>query len=99
MGILLNPELERRITEKIESGRYKSADEVVERSLELLDAREDAGRLANDELEPALSTRRPIWEIAAEIARRIPDEDAASLPRDLAANHDHYLYGAPKSSE
>ncbi len=25
-------------------------------------------------------------------------EDVASLPRDGAENHDHYLYGAPKKS-
>lgn len=43
MGILLNPELESRIAAKVQSGRYRSADEVVEKGLELLDARDGAG--------------------------------------------------------
>lgn len=41
----------------------------------------------------------PIWEIAAEIAAQISDEDWAKVPRDLAKNVDHYLYGAPKKED
>jgi predicted XRE-type DNA-binding protein len=40
--------------------------------------------------------RRPIWERIAEIAAEIPPEELERLPTDLAANHDHYLYGTPK---
>lgn len=39
---------------------------------------------------------RPIWEIAAEIAATVPDEEWAKVPNDLARNYKHYLYGAPK---
>jgi hypothetical protein len=31
-----------------------------------------------------------------ELAASIPEEEQARLPRDLASNLDHYLYGAPK---
>jgi len=41
-------------------------------------------------------TARPIWEEIIEIAERIPEEELDKLPRDLSANLDHYLYGAPK---
>ena len=39
---------------------------------------------------------RPIWEKIAEITARVPPEEWEKLPTDLAANHDHYLYGSPK---
>lgn len=43
--------------------------------------------------------RRPIWEIGAEIAASIPDEEAKKLPKDLSRNLDHYLYDVPKEEE
>ena len=36
MSISLSPELERQITERVESGEYDSVDEVVRYALELL---------------------------------------------------------------
>jgi hypothetical protein len=41
-------------------------------------------------------THKPIWQIAEEIRAGIPPEDLARLPRDGAAQHDHYIYGTPK---
>jgi predicted DNA-binding antitoxin AbrB/MazE fold protein len=32
-------------------------------------------------------------------ARRLPPDELENLPDDLAAEHDHYLYGTPKRSE
>jgi antitoxin component of MazEF toxin-antitoxin module len=32
-------------------------------------------------------------------ARALPSEVLAALPDDLAAQHDHYLYGTPKRPE
>ena len=40
MSISLSPELERQITEKVESGEYDSADEVVRDALRALSAAE-----------------------------------------------------------
>ena len=39
MEITLTPELEKLVNEEIESGRYKSASEVVREGLRLLEAR------------------------------------------------------------
>jgi hypothetical protein len=39
---------------------------------------------------------RPIEEIIAEIASEVPPEEWAKVPKDLAENLDHYLYGAPR---
>jgi hypothetical protein len=43
-------------------------------------------------------TNQPIWEFAQELMQDAPPEALALLPVDSARNHDHYLYGAPKSS-
>jgi len=37
-----------------------------------------------------------IWEVAAEIAQGIPEEELKAVPTDGALQHDHYLYNAPK---
>lgn len=41
----------------------------------------------------------PIWQVAAEIAKQVTDAEWANVPKDLARNVDHYLYGAPKKKE
>jgi hypothetical protein len=41
-------------------------------------------------------TGTPIWERLAASMRDLPQEALDTLPEDLAAQHDHYLYGAPK---
>jgi hypothetical protein len=41
----------------------------------------------------------PVWERIVEIGAAVPTEDWARVPRDLAKNLDHYLYGAPKEED
>ena len=69
MKISLSPDLERLIAEKVGSGRYHSADEVVREGLELLDERENEARIRGHE---------PTQAEAIERAREI-DPNAASL--------------------
>ena len=45
MTIAIKPELERKIADKVKSGRYASADDVVADALEVLDRAEAAERL------------------------------------------------------
>lgn len=92
MSIVLNQELERRVTARLQSGRYRSADQVIEEGLDLLEARDT-------ERAPVALDERPIWEVIAEISRSVPEEAWDDLPSDLSKNLDHYLYGAPKVSE
>jgi hypothetical protein len=40
--------------------------------------------------------KRPIWEVFADLARQIPEEELAKIPHDGSENLDGYLYGAPK---
>ncbi|MGA3372782.1 MAG: type II toxin-antitoxin system ParD family antitoxin [Terracidiphilus sp.] len=93
MSILLNPELEQRIAVKVQSGRYRSPAEVIEEGLDLLEARDLAPQTSAAPNEP------PIWETIVKIGKKIPEEEWAGIPTDLARNLDHYLYGSPKASE
>ena len=46
--------------------------------------------------EGGASAEKPIWEVAADLVRALPEDVLNSLPTDAAAQHDHYLYGTPK---
>jgi len=107
MKLSLSPETERLIEEKISSGRYQSADEVVREGLKLLDER-DNGRppCSSEETEPeqagpSVETAEKVTDLVElfdRIRRTVPDSEWEKLPRDLAANYEHYLYGSPKQS-
>ena len=71
MAIVLRAELERRIAERVQSGRYASVDEVVAEALAVLDRAEAAERLKAD-LRAGLDEGWP------------PAERGASLPADAA---------------
>lgn len=42
---------------------------------------------------------RPFWERIIELGASVPMEEWEKVPKDLAKNLDHYLYGAPKEEE
>ena len=93
MSILLNPEIEQRIAAKVQSGQYQTADEVVQQSLDLLEAR-DAGVE-----RPQTGEAQSIGEVFIRLGQQIPKEELANIPTDFARNIDHYLYGSPKEQE
>ena len=43
---------------------------------------------------PKTKKSTPVWEEVLRIAQSIPEPDLHKLPTDLAAHHDHYLYGS-----
>ena len=42
-------------------------------------------------VEVAVQLTQPLYQTLLDLAGTVPD-----LPTDMALNHDHYLYGAPK---
>lgn len=66
MNVSLTPELEKLVQEKVESGRYTSASEVVREALRLMEKRDQ--RLV--EREQALQA------FQAELDRRVAEADA-----------------------
>ena len=93
MGIAVHPDLERRIAAQVESGRYRTTDEVIQDGLDLLEARNANGAPPQEE------DGRSISEIIMQIGREVPEDAWRDVPTDLAKNLDHYFYGAPKESE
>jgi putative addiction module CopG family antidote len=92
MSIMLNPDLEPRITAKVQSGHYQSPAEVVQASLELLEARDAAVRKVSD------LVARPVWETVSELGQEVSQEEWAQVPSDLARDLDRHLYGAAKTA-
>lgn len=43
-------------------------------------------------------TKRPIWEIVAEIGAEISDEEWETVPNDASINYKYYLYGQPRKN-
>jgi hypothetical protein len=39
---------------------------------------------------------RELLALIEKFSKNIPKEELEKLPKDLAHNHDHYLYGTPK---
>lgn len=93
MSIALNPELEHRIAVKVQSGRYQSPSEVIQESLELLEARDASAQKNSEPQSP------PIWETVAHLGEEISVEEWIKIPPDLARNLDRHLYGSTKTSE
>ena len=58
----------------------------------ILDEVEAFGK-ENGEEEPL---NKPFWERTVERSKEVPDEVWEELPKDGAAEIDHYLYGSPK---
>jgi putative addiction module CopG family antidote len=76
-------------------GRFASESEVVDQALGLLEERERQ-RVETPEPADSPSAHKPIWEVIQEISATVPGEVWDTVPTDLAAQHDHYLYGTPK---
>jgi len=78
----------------------KLVNAYIDDSLESLNAQKENQKLIDEttngkgiSLEPE---EKPLWKRLMEIGAQVPDEEWAKLPRDLARNFEHYMYGAPK---
>jgi predicted DNA-binding antitoxin AbrB/MazE fold protein len=52
--------------------------------------------LDTTEDESSAAVDKPIWQVAEDLVCDIPQDVLNSIPTDGAAQHDHYLYAAPK---
>jgi putative addiction module CopG family antidote len=86
----LSPEVERLILEKVQTGRYRTADEVVLLGLTLLQQQEEA-------VAPVRSQTEDLATLFASITCEVPVADWDEVPTDLSVNLDHYLYNTQKS--
>jgi len=92
MKLSLSPETERLIEEKVSSGRYQSADEVVREGLKRLDERDNGGSMHSPR------NLGELVKLVESITAEIPDSVWENVPTDLSQNIDHYLYGTKKAT-
>ncbi len=57
MNVSLTPELEKMVNDKVRSGRYNSASEVVREGLRLLQDHDELKRIRQDELRREIMLR------------------------------------------
>lgn len=79
-----------KLIQEIERSPETFLEEFLDFILFAKNRRQDEFQLQETE------TYKPIWEVAADLVRDIPQEVLDTMPTDGAENHDHYLYGAPK---
>jgi hypothetical protein len=70
-----------------------STDALVREALERILAD------APDQVEEPNLESRPIWEVILDNMKDVPPQEFAKLPKDGASEHDHYLYGHPKTTQ
>jgi len=78
----------------------KLVNAYIDASLDILNALQEKHKMIGEtdngkviSLEPE---EKPFWKWLIEIGEQVPDEEWAKLPKDLARNFEHYMYGAPK---
>jgi Arc/MetJ-type ribon-helix-helix transcriptional regulator len=94
MTIRLPEDLERPILAAVRCGRYATLDDAMAEAASLL-----VKQLEQEQPQassPDATAHKPIWEVADELRKSIPQEEWDRLPADGASQHDHYIYGTPK---
>lgn len=78
----------------------KLVNAYIDASLESLSERKEnqkqIGESTNGKVISLESEEKPFWKWLIEIGEQVPDEEWAKIPKDLARNFEHYMYGAPK---
>ena len=83
------------IRSQMQSGRYRSENEVLDEALRLLEQHAQV-RGSIDQAEPAASEPVPAWQRVLDHMNAVPDEVFDRIPADSSEQLDHYLYGTPK---
>ena len=93
MEVHFTPEIEQKL-----KALAAQTGQGAERLVEEIVAGEVESRLHSAAASPA-PNRRHISAVIAEIMADVPLEVMASLPKDGASQHDHYIYGWPKRDQ
>jgi Arc/MetJ-type ribon-helix-helix transcriptional regulator len=98
MTIHVSKDAENAINAAVHSGQFASADEMIDRLVQEYAQRHRQELTATQPQPPTTPTYKPIWERAAELRKSIPAEEWDKLPKDGAAQHDHYIYGVRRKA-
>jgi Arc/MetJ-type ribon-helix-helix transcriptional regulator len=98
MTIHISKDAEAAINAAVQSGKFASPDEMVDRLVQEYAQRnrQQPAAIQPSPAQPGTPKRKPLWERAAELRQSIPAEEWDKLPTDGAKQLDHYIYGSPK---
>ncbi len=99
MTIQLPEGREQFVRSLVADGRFASESDVLDEALGLLEQQERRRAEMQKSTDRPAPVRKPIWEVIQKISATVPDEVWDTVPTDLAAEHDHYLYGTPKRND
>ena len=85
----LNPEVEERL-----NARAHERGVSLHAYLQEVVARE-----AGEPIQSVTPARRHISDVIRERMSKVPPEIMATMPKDGASQHDHYIYGFPEREE
>jgi hypothetical protein len=80
-------------------GKVQNGGIVFSEPLELPDGAEVRVNIEEKNGTPPKEGKSPLWKTLEDIHQNMPDEEKNKLPTDGAAQHDHYVYGAPKREQ
>lgn len=87
MNVSLTPELEELVHERVRTGRYHSASEVVREALRLLEERDELRRLRLEEVRSKISAGLASLDRGEALpGEEVFDELEAGLDREAAGN-------------
>ena len=95
MNLTLPTEIERLLSNKVENGEFESVEAAVVHTLRQFLEEEGPSGAG----EATVASPSNIWDAIERLRENAaPEVKAAlnSLPKDLAEEHDHYVYGTPK---
>ena len=89
LTLSLNPEVEKGLRERAHE-RGVSLDTLLQ---------EVVAREAGAPIQSVTPARRHISDVIRERMSKVPPEIMATMPKDGASQHDHYIYGFPEREE
>jgi Arc/MetJ-type ribon-helix-helix transcriptional regulator len=95
MNLTLPTEIERLLSNKVENGEFESVEAAVMHTLR--QSLEGEGPSGGE--EETVASPRNIWDAIERLRENAAPEVKEALnrlPKDLAEEHDHYVYGTPK---
>jgi Arc/MetJ-type ribon-helix-helix transcriptional regulator len=96
MTIHLPTDVERGIVAAVQSGQFASIDAAMAEAASLLLRQLERTEAQQPASNAAAHEPKAIWDEALELTADVPAQEWDKLPRDLAEQHDHYIYGTPK---
>jgi hypothetical protein len=93
--------MSKELSELIQEAEQLSTEEQLRLIAHLAQTLSARSLNSQEHAQPASQTTKTgksIWQIADDFTRDLSQDDLSKLPADGAEQHDHYIYGTPKTT-